>query len=203
MFIVLFSLLAPIVLLLGVWGIPIVLGILSIPIYYLYYVLYKKDYTDDEYKIKEEKEEEKENDDKNNLQSEVMIIYKKQIDDLIISYETKEKIARETIEKHFTPPQLTYDRLIGIINDCSEIFYGQAELTYNIVNIATKNTPKINEELKKRLSTLKLLIEKVDDLTMELVINVNNHGVDNYVNKSKEVLSDMELAISDIKEYNY
>jgi hypothetical protein len=129
--------------------------------------------------------------------------YGKQISELKNQYQAKEKIALELIEKHFTPPQLTYNRFIGVIDNCNQIFYKQADLALNIINVATKHTPKIDEELKKRLSTLKSLIEKVDDLTTELLINLNNHGKNYYLNESKDLLDEMQKLIDSVKEYDY
>ncbi|MDR3222404.1 MAG: hypothetical protein LBT66_01525 [Methanobrevibacter sp.] len=125
--------------------------------------------------------------------------YEKEIHELESIYQSKEKIALEIIEKRFTPPQLTYDRFIGIINNCNQIFYKQSESARNIIEVATKHVPKIDEELKKRLNTLKSLIEKLDDLITELAINSDDQS---YSTEVKDLLEEMQDLVDSIKEYN-
>ncbi|MDR3222747.1 MAG: hypothetical protein LBT66_03270 [Methanobrevibacter sp.] len=204
----------PVAILNPILGVFVLLFTIGIPTIYTFYIYHLKNYIEIEnveqtnLKMKKKKIEE------DNLEHEPIKTdlfqstssfktYGKQISELKNLYQAKEKIALELIEKHFTPPQITYDRFIGVIDNCNQIFYKQADLVLNIINVATKHTPKIDEELEKRLSTLKSLIEKVDDLTMELVINLNNHGKDYYLDESKELLDEMQILIDSVKEYDY
>ena len=127
--------------------------------------------------------------------------YEKQIQELESLYQIKEKIAFELIEKHFPPPQITYDRFIGVINSCNLIFYKQTESSLNIINMTTTYTPKVDAELKKKVDILKSLIEKIDELTNELAINLSNSDEQSYSDEVKDLLDDMKKLIDSVKEY--
>ncbi|MDR3222957.1 MAG: zinc ribbon domain-containing protein [Methanobrevibacter sp.] len=133
----------------------------------------------------------------NNISS--LQTYEKEIHELESQYQSKEKIALEIIEKRFTPPQLTYDRFIGMINNCNQIFYKQLKSATDIIEVATKHVPKVDDELKKRLDTLKSLIKKLDDLIAELIINSDDQS---YSNEVKDLLEEMQDLVDSIKEYH-
>ena len=128
-------------------------------------------------------------------------MYKSQIEDLKSLYDVKEKIAKELIEKRFEPPQLTYDKFITSVNNCTELFNNQAEITLNMINLATEHTPEMDYEIESRINILKSIIEKIDSLTNALVINIGQSQSE----EDKEInnlLEDMENLIDSIKEYN-
>lgn len=127
--------------------------------------------------------------------------YEKQVHELENLYKIKEKMALELVEKRFTPPQITYDRFMGVINSCSQIFYKQTEATLNILKIATEHTHKVDTEIEKRLATLKSLIEKLDELTYELAINISN-SEEQSSEEIKDLLKDMQNLVESVKEYN-
>ena len=128
-------------------------------------------------------------------------IYKKQIHELENLYEIKEKIACELIEKRFSPPQITYDRFIGVIDSCNVLFHNQAESALKILELAIEHTPKVDAELKKRLETLKSIVEKIDELTNELAINLSNSEEESYSEDVKDLLDDMQKLVESVKEY--
>jgi len=126
--------------------------------------------------------------------------YEKQIQGLESLYKIKEKLALELIEKRFTPPQLTYDRFIGIIASCNQIFYKQAESALNIIKVATNWNEKVENELEKRINTLKSIIEKIDILTNELAINLSSSDNESS-DEVKDLLDDMQILADSVKEY--
>ncbi|MDR3222384.1 MAG: zinc-ribbon domain-containing protein [Methanobrevibacter sp.] len=128
-------------------------------------------------------------------------IHESEIRELEVSYKIKEKNARELIEKHFAPPQLTYYRFIGVIDDSNQIFYNNVESTLNIINLATGHTPKVDGEINKRLDRLKSIIEKIDELTNEMAINLSNSN-ESYSDEIKDLLEDMEELVDSVKEYS-
>ncbi len=179
-----------------------IIGIVTI---YTSYVFYLKNYTKSE--LKKQNIFAKED----NLESELfnpnfskntssLKIYKKQINELEKLYQSKEKIARELIEKHFSPPQLTYDRFMGVIDSCSTLFYNQTESTLDIIKIATDNTPKLDEKLKKRVDILKSLVKKIDELASELAINLSD-STEQSSDEVKDLLEDMQKLADSVKEY--
>lgn len=188
----------------------LILGIIILAlIYYTLYVFFLKDYTSEEYKTKlpniNEKEDtininkKEEIDFIPNTNSETLKRYGKQVNDLKKLYEVKEKLAIGMIENRFSPSELTYDKFMTTMNSCSSLFYEQIESTLNIINLATEDTPKVEYEIKKRIDILKLLIEKVDELTNELVLNMNSLEKDS--DEVKYLVEDMENLIESVKDY--
>ncbi|GAA5818379.1 MAG: conserved hypothetical protein [Methanobrevibacter sp. CfCl-M3] len=128
--------------------------------------------------------------------------YKEDINNLKAKYQSKEEVAKKIIKEHFPPPQLTYDRFMGEIDMWSEIFHRQAESTLNIINITEECTAKVDEELKNRLEILKSVVEKMDELVVELTINLGNSNRETTAGEVKELLTDMQNVIDSVKEYN-
>lgn len=184
--------------------------ILLITTYYLIHKFYLKDYTSEEYKNKshiktEELNYKKIADSTEDIEiipfknNQTLKRYEKQVNDLKQLYEVKEKIAKDMIEKRFSPTELTFDKFMSTLNSCSNLFYEQVESTLNIINFATDNTPKVEYEIKNRIDILKLIIEKVDELTNELVLNLSS--LDNDSDEIKYLVEDMERLIKSVKDY--
>lgn len=192
-------------LLLQLFSIVLFLIVIGYPIY----ILFLKDYTSEEFKIKLpikikenkpkiiNKKEEIESTQITNSQT--LKRYENQVNDLKQLYSAKEKIAMDMIEKRFSPTELTYDRFLSTLNSCTDLFYEQAESTLNIINFATDNTPKVEYEIKNRVDILKLLIEKVDELTNELVLNMSS--LDSDSDEIRDLVEDMEKLIEYVKDY--
>lgn len=128
-------------------------------------------------------------------------IYKTQIKDLKNLYDVKEKIAKELIGKRFTPPQITYDKFISAVDNCTDLFNNQVEVISNMINLASEHTPKIDYEIETRINILKSIIEKIDSLTNELVVNIGQSQSEED-ETVKNLLEDMENLIGSIKDYN-
>ncbi|MDR2544842.1 MAG: hypothetical protein LBD03_04760 [Methanobrevibacter sp.] len=144
----------------------------------------------------------KDYEDNNDLKTHKIKKYKEDINDLKAKYQSKEEVAKKIIKEHFPPPQLTYDRFMGEIDMWSEIFHRQVESTLNIINITEECTAKVDEELKNRLEILKSVVEKMDELVVELTINLGNSNRETTVGEVKELLTDMQNVIDSVKEYN-
>ena len=179
---------------------------LGIPTLYTIYILYLKNYIEDE----NEKEAKFIEDDY--IESETINIdfsknlssfktYKKQVHQIESLYQIKEKMARDLIEKRFSPPQLTYDRFIGAIDSCNTLFYNQSESALNLMEVSIEHTPKVDEELKNRLDTLKSIVKKIDELTNELAINLSD-SEQSYSGEVKDLLDDMQKLVDSVKEYD-
>ncbi|MDO5815830.1 MAG: hypothetical protein Q4Q18_09335, partial [Methanobrevibacter sp.] len=187
----------------------IIFAIIAIPLgYYTIYVFFLKDYTslENKTKIPNQNEEAKpKTDDEKELEVTPMINnqtlnrYEKQVDDLKQLYEVKEKLAMDMIGKRFSPTELTYDKFTSTLKSCSDLFYNQAESTLEIIDFATDNTPKVEYEVKNRIDILKLIIEKVDELTNELVLNMSS--LDSDSDEIRYLVEDMEKLIKSVKDY--
>ncbi|GAA5818380.1 MAG: conserved hypothetical protein [Methanobrevibacter sp. CfCl-M3] len=128
--------------------------------------------------------------------------YKEDINNLKTKYQNKEEVAKKIIKEHFPSPQLTYDRFMGEIDIWGEIFHKQAESTLNIINISPEYTPRVDEELKNRINTLKSIVEKMEELVFELTINLDNSSKKTNVGEVNELLTDMQKLIDSVKEYD-
>ena len=128
---------------------------LMILIAYPIYVFYIKDYVEPEYK-NVSKPEEKQTE---NLKASAN-------NDLLLLFESKEKIAREMIEKRFPAPQLTNTKFNAVLDNCKEVVESQIEN----LNVLTP-TEKSKYEIESRKKLIKQVINKVDDLTNELILS--------------------------------
>ncbi|MCL2156398.1 MAG: protease Lon-related BREX system protein BrxL [Methanobrevibacter sp.] len=135
-----------------------------------------------------------------NLES--LKIYESQIHELKNLYENKEKIARDLIEKCFSPPQMSYDRFIDELDSYNILFYNQAESALKIIEANVGYTPKVDDELKKRLNTLKSFVEKIDELNIELAIKLSNSSEESYSGEIEDLLEDMQKLVDSVKEYD-
>ena len=141
------------------------------------YVMYIKNYTEPQYKqsLKEEKSTPKEN--------------LSDADNLFLLYESKERIAREMIEKKFPTPQLTNSKFNAVLDNCRNVVESQIE----IINALTP-TEKTKYEIDSRKKLIKQLISKVDDLTNELILSGENN--------IEEVIGDVDNLIISVKDYD-
>jgi len=140
------------------------------------YVMYIKDYTDPQYKPTPIKEE--------SINEEKL----SETDDLLLLFESKEKIAREMIEKKFPAPQLTNSKFNVVLDNCRNVVESQIE----ILNAIT-STERTKHEIDSRKKLIKQLISKIDDLTNELILSEENH--------IENVIDEMDNLISSVKYY--
>lgn len=183
--------------------------ILLVTISYPIYILFLKDYTSNEYNIKSIIKKDENKLKSRDMKEEIKLTtmanmhtlkrYENQVIELKQLYKVKEKLARSMIEKKFSPTELTYDRFISSLNSCNNLFNDQVKSTLNIINFATDNSPKVEYEIKNRIDILKLIIEKVDELTNELVLNMNSLESD--AEEIKYLVEDMEKLIKSVKDY--
>ena len=123
--------------------------------------------------------------------------YEDKVNALTKEFASKEKVAREVIEKKFTPPQITYTRFISMVDKSSEVFAKESESALNILHLATEDSPRIDRELDSKIGIMESIIDKIDDLTNELILSMDSSkdgDVDN-------LIEDMEGLISSVKDY--
>lgn len=157
------------------------LGILISMIAYYIYVMYVKDYVEPEYKQITQKEDE----------TPLETVEEPKIstnDDLLLLFDSKEKIAREMIERRFPAPQLTNTKFNTVLDNCKEIVESQIE----ILNALTP-TEKTKYEIDSRKKLIKQIISKIDDLTNELILSEESN--------LEEVIDNMDELINSVKDY--
>ena len=115
-------------------------------------------------------------------------------------YDAKEKVVVNLIEKSFAPPQLTYDKFMDSVKKCTNVFNTQVDSALNIIQLATLETPRIDEELESKLMNMKAIISQIDDLTNELIINLSSNKKSN--TDVENLFDDMKDLIDSVKKYD-
>ena len=124
--------------------------------------------------------------------------YENEIKDLKTEYRTKEKATRNLIEKRFTPPQITYTRFISIVDKATEVFDREADSALNILHLASEESPRIDAEIDSKISVMKSIIAKIDDLSNELVLSMDSTKDGD----AENLIDDMENLISSVRDYD-
>ncbi|MBR5954156.1 MAG: hypothetical protein IK021_01830 [Methanobrevibacter sp.] len=126
--------------------------------------------------------------------------YRKQFKELEEIYPQKEKNALELIEKRFAPPQLTYTRFKGVVDDSHETFYSQLNAGYNILELSTEYSTKVEDELKNKVIILNYIIKSLDSLSEELVLNINQVETESE-DEINQLFEEFTRATSSVKHY--
>ena len=114
-------------------------------------------------------------------------------------FDVKEEVVRDLIKKRFTPPQITYDKFIAIVDSSHKLFYRQNDSALNIINLAAEDTPRVQNEIQNKIDAMKKIIDQIEELTNELVISMSNDDVSE--NEVDNLLDDMENLIDSVKKY--
>ena len=125
--------------------------------------------------------------------------YEDEIYNLKVLFDIKEEVVRDLIKKRFAPPQITYDKFIGLIDSSHKMFYNQADAATNIINLAAEDTPRVQSEINNKIDAMHKIIDYIENLTNELVINISNETGSS--EEVKNLLNDMENLIDSVKEY--
>ncbi|MBR0372250.1 MAG: hypothetical protein IJH63_16325 [Methanobrevibacter sp.] len=126
--------------------------------------------------------------------------YGEEVKSLKSEYDAKEKVVINLIEKSFAPPQITYDKFMDSVNNCTKVFNNQYDSALSIIKLTTRETPRIDTELENKIRNMKTIISHVDDLTNELIINLSS---DNKSNADVDILfDDMKDLIDSVKKYD-
>ena len=126
--------------------------------------------------------------------------YEEEIKTLKTEYDAKEKVVVNLIEKSFTPPQITYDKFMDSVKNCSKVFNSQFDSALNIIQLTSRETPRINTELESKISNMKAIISQIDDLTNELIINLSSDKKSNA--DVENLFDDMRNLIDSVKKYD-
>ena len=126
--------------------------------------------------------------------------YEEEIKTLKTEYDAREKVVVNLIEKSFTPPQITYDKFMDSVKNCSKVFNSQFDSALNIIQLTSRETPRINTELESKISNMKAIISQIDDLTNELIINLSSDKKSNA--DVENLFDDMKNLIDSVKKYD-
>ena len=127
--------------------------------------------------------------------------YKKQVEDLKKTYETKEEKVLELLEKKFPNGQMTYGRFRGEVDVCRVNFFKEAEAAENMINLSDGYSEKIADALKEKISTLQSIVAKMNDLQSELIISISN-GDDGSNEEIDNLIKEMNDLNDSVKDYD-
>ena len=127
--------------------------------------------------------------------------YKKQVEELKKTYETKEEKVLELLEKKFPNGQMTYGRFRGEVDVCRVNFFKEAEAAENMINLSDGYSEKIADALKEKISTLQSIVAKMNDLQSELIISISN-GDEGSDEEIDNLIREMNDLIDSVKDYD-
>ena len=127
--------------------------------------------------------------------------YKKQVEDLRKTYETKEEKVLELLERKFPNGQMSYGRFRGEVDVCRVNFFKEAEAAENMINLSDEYSEKIANALKEKIKTLQSIVSKMNDLQSELIISISN-GDDGSDQEIDNLIKEMNDLIDSVKDYD-
>ena len=127
--------------------------------------------------------------------------YKKQVEELKKTYETKEEKVLELLEKKFPNGQMTYGRFRGEVDVCRVNFFKEAEAAENMINLSDEYSEKIADALKEKINTLQSIVAKMNDLQSELIISISN-GDEGSDEEIDNLIREMNDLIDSVKDYD-
>ena len=127
--------------------------------------------------------------------------YKKQVEDLKKTYETKEEKVLELLEKKFPNGQMSYGRFRGEVDVCRVNFFKEADAAENMIDLSDEYSEKIADALKEKIKTLQFIVAKMNDLQSELIISISN-GDDGSDEEIDNLIKEMNELIDSVKDYD-
>lgn len=127
--------------------------------------------------------------------------YKKQVEDLKKTYETKEEKVLELLERKFPNGQMSYGRFRGEVDVCRVNFFKEAEAAENMINLSDEYSEKIANALKEKIKTLQSIVSKMNNLQSELIISISN-GDDGSDQEIDNLIKEMNDLIDSVKDYD-
>ena len=125
--------------------------------------------------------------------------YDMKIEELEKEYNIKQARAMELVEKLFEPDHLAYARFKASITKSNNLFGIQLGIAKKMAEIDASDNPFVVKELEGKLVTLQAFIDKMDDLTNELIIHLSSNKKDN--DDINSLFKDMDDLIDSVKDY--
>lgn len=125
--------------------------------------------------------------------------YGREINNLIVIFDVKERVVRDLIKRRFEPPQITYDKFISMIDSSNKLFNQQVNSAKSIIELAAEDTPRVRGEIEYKIANMKKIIDQIEELTNELVINISSD--DESKEEVENLIENMENLIGSVKEY--
>lgn len=199
-YVIVFMLMVPLISILSNWLILLFIVLLIVPIYNVKRVLdiktrIKLNKTD---RMKEEYSRNKRNYNKSDKVP--FIKYEKEIIGLKEEFRNKKINVESLIEKRFAPPQLTYDKFMSTVDNAERAFDSEYYTAIDLVRYSEDYSPDMEEQIKARIKTLKILIKQLDNLTRELLDNLSKDNISD--EDIKNIIEEMDRLIDSVSQYD-
>lgn len=125
--------------------------------------------------------------------------YYAKIEELEMEYNDKQSKAKELVEKLFEPNHMAYERFSASINKSNNLFDIQVGIAKKMAEMDFDDNPFVVKEMDAKLQTLQAFIDKMEDLTSELVIHLSSNKKDN--DDINNLFKDMDDLIDSVKDY--
>lgn len=125
--------------------------------------------------------------------------YDAKIDELEKEYDIKQNRAMELVGKLFEPDHLAYERFASSIKKSNNLFDIQLGIARKMAEINSDDNPFVEKELEAKIKTLETFVDKMEDLTSELIIHLSSNKKDN--EDINSLFNDMDDLIDSVKDY--
>lgn len=195
-YVILLMIMVPLISILSNWIILLFIVLLLVPLYNVKRLMdiktrIKLNKTDG---IKREYYSNKTNQDKTPF-----IKYEKKIIELKEEFTNKMINVKILIEKRFAPPQLTYDKFMSTVDNAERAFESEYNTAIDLVRYSDEYSQDMEEQIRARIKTLKILIKQLDNLTKELLDNLSKDN--NSDDEIKKIIEEMDRLINSVSQY--
>lgn len=128
----------------------------------------------------------------------VLSKYAGEVDKLEKEYNIKQSKATELVNKLFDPSHISYDKFSSAITKSNQLFTNQLKITRKMLEMDNHNLV-VEHEIENKIKTLQTFIDKMEDLSNELVIQMSTNKQDD--EEINNLFSDMDDLIHSVKDY--
>lgn len=197
-YVIIFMIMVPLISILSNWLILLFIVLLLVPIYNVKRVL------DIKTRIKLNKTGNKQDysNNTNNSKSDKaqFIKYEKEIIELKEEFTNKKINAETLIEKRFAPPQLTYDKFMSTVENAERVFDSEYNTAIDLIRYSDDYSSNMEEQIKAKIKTLKVLIKQLDNLIKELLENLSKDNSSD--EEIKNIIEEMDRLIDSVSLYD-
>ena len=121
------------------------------------------------------------------------------INELEQEYNKKQVNASELVGKLFDPNHMSYMKFTNAIQKSNQLFKNQIEIAKRMVELYSNGNADVEDELKSKIKTLNTFIDKMEELTNEMVIQLSSNKDDK--DEINNLFNDMDNLIDSVKDY--
>lgn len=125
--------------------------------------------------------------------------YEKEVDRIEKEYDLKQGKAMELVNKLFDPSHMSYQKFTQAIKKSNGLFDNQVIVARKMIELDDGNNQVVEREIENKLVTLNAFIDKMEDLTNELVIQLSSNKEDD--EDINNLFNDLDDLIGSVKDY--